>query len=35
MKLKMLLENGDDTLIGRKINGIIVEPDMKIWEREF
>ena len=35
MKLKTLFENEDRTLIGKEIKGRIVEPDMKIWEREF
>ena len=36
MKLKTLFENEEDgTLIGRKIHGRIVEPDMKIWDGDF
>ena len=35
MKLRTLLESNDGTLIGKEINGRIVEPDMKIWERGF
>ena len=35
MKLRTLFESDDGTLIGKEINGIIVEPDMKIWERVF
>ena len=35
MKLRTLFESKDGTLIGRKIDGRIVEPDMKIWERGF
>ena len=35
MKLRTLFESNDGTLIGKEINGIIVEPDMKIWDGDF
>ena len=35
MKLRTLFESDDATLIGKEINGIIVEPNMKIWDGNF
>ena len=35
MKLRTLFKSNGGTLIGKEIGGVIIEPDMKIWDGDF